>query len=67
MQGQRQPMAIGVAAGLQASCCGLGPVLFCALARLAAICFSLAIEVLLLFGGVVRVGARQRSPGDTRC
>jgi hypothetical protein len=33
----------------------LGPVLFCALARLAAICFSLAIEVLLLLGGIVPV------------
>jgi hypothetical protein len=36
-------MAERVAAGLQSSSCRLGPVLFCALARLAAICRSLAI------------------------
>src|SRR5216684_5642916 len=33
----------------------LGPVLFCALARLAAICFSVATKALLLLGGLVRI------------
>jgi hypothetical protein len=52
---QRQSMPEGVAAGLRSLAAVLGAVLLCALARLAAICFSLAIEAVLLLGGIVSV------------
>jgi hypothetical protein len=45
-------MAERVAAGLQSS---RHPVLFCALARLAEICFSVAMKALLLVGDLVGI------------
>jgi hypothetical protein len=51
-------MAKGVAAGFQPSSRRLGPVLFRALARLAAIFFAVAIEVLLLIGDRIGIVAQ---------